>query len=60
MEETAAQTRTGLNGIHREKANGSIAAGFRHRMTRDRDPLLHTQVLVANSLRSDPKGGNGR
>jgi len=53
MEDTAAWTRTGHNGIHREKANGFIAAGFRHRMSRDRDPLLHTHVLVANSVRTD-------
>ena len=53
MEETAAWTRTGHNGIHREKANGFIAAGFRHRMSRDRDPLLHTHVLLANSVRTD-------
>lgn len=53
MEETAAWTRTGHNGIHREKAKGFVAAGFRHRMSRDRDPLLHTHVLVANSVRTD-------
>ncbi|CAN5683958.1 MobF family relaxase [soil metagenome] len=53
MEETAAWTRTGHNGIHREKANGFVAAGFRHRMSRDRDPLLHTHVLFANSVRTD-------
>ncbi len=56
MEVTAAWTRTGRNGIHREKANGFVAAGFRHRMSRDRDPLLHTHVLVANSVRT----GDGR
>ncbi|CAN5576016.1 MobF family relaxase [soil metagenome] len=53
LEETAAWTRTGHNGIHREKANGFVAAGFRHRMSRDRDPLLHTHVLVANSVCTD-------
>ncbi|CAN5398901.1 MobF family relaxase [soil metagenome] len=56
MEETAAWTRTGHNGIHREKADGFVAAGFRHRLSRDRDPLLHTHVLVANSVRN----GDGR
>ena len=53
MEDVAAWTRTGHNGIHRERANGFVAAGFRHRMSRDRDPLLHTHVLVANSVRTD-------
>lgn len=50
MEEVAAFTRTGRNGVHRVKADGFIAAGFRHRTSRDRDPLLHTHVLVANSV----------
>jgi len=52
MEEVAAFTRTGRNGIHRVQADGFIAAGFRHRTSRDRDPLLHTHVLVANSVRA--------
>ncbi len=29
-----------------------IAAGFRHRTSRDGDPHLHTHVLVANSVRT--------
>ena len=53
LEQVAAWTRTGRNGIHRQKANGFVAAGFRHRVSRDRDPLLHTHVLVANSVRTD-------
>ena len=52
LEEVAAYTRTGRNGIHRVKADGFVAAGFRHRTSRDRDPLLHTHVLVANSVRA--------
>jgi len=53
LEEVAAFTRTGRNGISRVKADGFIAAGFRHRTSRDRDPLLHTHVLVANSVRTE-------
>lgn len=52
LEEVAGFTRTGRNGINRVKADGFIAAGFRHRTSRDRDPLLHTHVLVANSVRT--------
>jgi conjugative relaxase-like TrwC/TraI family protein len=52
MEETAAWTRTGRNGLHRVQADGFVAAGFRHRTSRDRDPLVHTHVLVANSVRA--------
>ncbi|MCZ7629537.1 MAG: relaxase domain-containing protein [Microthrixaceae bacterium] len=51
MEEVAAFTRTGATN-----APGSggrfIAARFRHRTSGDRDPLLHTHVLVASSLRT--------
>ena len=50
LEDVAAFTRTGRNGIHRVEASGFIAAGFRHRTSRDGDPLLHTHVLVANSV----------
>ncbi len=56
MEETAAWTRTGRNGVNRVPGDGFVAAGFRHRTSRDRDPLLHTHVLVANSVRA----GDGR
>ena len=52
MEEVAAFTRTGHNGVQRTSTDGFIAAGFRHRTSRDRDPLLHTHVLVANSVRA--------
>lgn len=50
MESVAAFTRTGRNGVHRATSAGFVAAGFRHRTSRDRDPLLHTHVLVANSV----------
>lgn len=52
MEEVAAFTRTGRNGVERTPTAGFIAAGFRHRTSRDGDPLLHTHVLVANSVRA--------
>jgi conjugative relaxase-like TrwC/TraI family protein len=52
MEDVAAWTRTGRNGVERVRAGGFIAAAFQHRTSRDRDPLLHTHVLVANSVRS--------
>jgi len=52
MEEAAAFTRTGRNGVQRTPTDGFIAAGFRHRTSRDGDPLLHTHVLVANSVRA--------
>ena len=52
MEDVAAFTRTGRNGVERTPTGGFIAAGFPHRTSRDLDPLLHTHVLVANSVRA--------
>ncbi len=58
MEETAGWTRTGRNGVNRVPGDGFVAAAFQHRTSRDRDPLLHTHVLVANSVRAS--GGKWR
>ena len=52
VEEWAGFTRTGRGGATRVRADGLIAAGFRHRTSRDGDPHLHTHVLVANSVRT--------
>ena len=52
VEEWAGFTRTGRGGATRVRGDGLIAAGFRHRTSRDGDPHLHTHVLVANSVRT--------
>ncbi len=52
VDEQAGFTRTGRGGVHRVRGDGLIAAGFRHRTSRDGDPHLHTHVLVANSVRT--------
>ena len=52
VEEWAGFTRTGRGGRTRVRADGLVAAGFRHRTSRDGDPHLHTHVLVANSVRT--------
>ncbi len=52
VEKWAGFTRTGRGGAIRVRADGLIAAGFRHRTSRDGDPHLHTHVLVANSVRA--------
>lgn len=52
VEEWAGFTRIGRGGATRVRADGLIAAGFRHRTSRDGDPHLHTHVLVANSVRA--------
>ncbi len=52
MDEHAGFTRTGKGGLNRTLGQGLIAAGFRHRTSRDGDPHLHTHVLVTNSIRT--------
>jgi conjugative relaxase-like TrwC/TraI family protein len=49
LEQHAAWTRTGHNGIGQRRTDGFVAAAFRHRTSREHDPLVHTHVLVANS-----------
>ena len=48
--------RRGEAGKHVERAEGLIAAAYRHRMSRALDPQLHTHVVAANLAR----GGDGR
>jgi hypothetical protein len=53
LEQHAAWTRTGHNGIGQRRTDGFVAAAFRHRTSREQDPLLHTHVIVANSTKRD-------
>ncbi|HSK91327.1 MAG TPA: MobF family relaxase [Euzebyales bacterium] len=53
LEDHAGWTRRGAGGRHAVKGRGLVAAAFRHRASRDRDPLLHTHVLVANAVQAD-------
>jgi conjugative relaxase-like TrwC/TraI family protein len=48
IEDNAARSRTGKNGLHQVGVQGLVAAAFRHRTSRAGDPHLHTHVLVAN------------
>lgn len=56
LERAAGYTRRGAGGVERVKAEGFVAAGFRHRTSRAGDPLLHTHVLVANLARTVDDG----
>ena len=51
LERHAVWSRRGHNGVIQVRADGLIAAAFRHRTSRNGDPHLHTHVLVANSVR---------
>ena len=51
LEREACWVRRGHAGARHIRADGFIAAGFRHRTSRAGDPQLHTHVLVANAAR---------
>jgi conjugative relaxase-like TrwC/TraI family protein len=51
LEETAVMVRRGEGGTRSERAQGLIAAAYRHRMSRALDPQLHTHVVAANLAR---------
>jgi conjugative relaxase-like TrwC/TraI family protein len=49
LEREACAVRRGHNGLATTAGGGFLAAAFVHRTSRERDPLLHTHVIVANS-----------
>lgn len=50
LEQSAAFTRTGTNGVAQVDTEGLIAAAFTHRDSRAGDPDLHTHVAVSNKV----------
>lgn len=50
LEERAAFTRTGHDGIAQVDTTGLIAAAFTHRDSRAGDPDLHTHVAISNKV----------
>ena len=56
LERAAGFTRRGAGGAETVRADGFVAAAFRHRSSRADDPLLHTHVLVANLARTSDDG----
>jgi conjugative relaxase-like TrwC/TraI family protein len=56
LEQEAVTVRRGKGGMRVERAEGLIAAAYRHRMSRALDPQLHTHVVAANLAR----GSDGR
>jgi conjugative relaxase-like TrwC/TraI family protein len=51
LDTEACMVRRGRGGRLRFPGTGLIAAGFRHRTSREGDPQLHTHVVVANLTR---------
>ncbi|MBN9618244.1 MAG: relaxase domain-containing protein, partial [Actinobacteria bacterium] len=52
LEDNAAYTRTGRNGVAQVKVRGLIAAAFDHRDSRAGDPDLHTHLAVSNKVQT--------
>ncbi|MFX0581017.1 MobF family relaxase [Nocardia nepalensis] len=52
LEQHAAFTRLGRNGIRQVDVEGIVATQFTHRDSRAGDPDLHTHVLIANRVRT--------
>jgi conjugative relaxase-like TrwC/TraI family protein len=50
LQDSAAFTRTGANGVAQVDTEGSIAAAFTHRDSRAGDPDFHTHVAVSNKV----------
>ncbi len=50
LQDTAAFTRVGANGIAQVETEGLIAAVFTHRDSRAGDPDLHTHVAISNKV----------
>jgi len=48
LEEEAVFSRRGKGGVETIRTSGLVAAGYRHRMSREGDAHLHTHVVAAN------------
>jgi conjugative relaxase-like TrwC/TraI family protein len=58
LEREAISARRGKGGRERVEASGVVGGAYRHRMSRERDPQLHTHVVTANLSRGvDGKWG---
>ena len=54
--DTNVGTRRGHGGVQHVSGPGLLAVGFDHRTSRERDPLLHTHLVLANRV----QGPDGR
>jgi conjugative relaxase-like TrwC/TraI family protein len=50
LQDVAGVTRAGVNGVRTVDAEGWIVARFTHRMSRAKDPQLHTHTAVLNRV----------
>jgi conjugative relaxase-like TrwC/TraI family protein len=59
LEDHAALTRRGRNGVMVTDTEGLVIARFEHRTSRALDPQLHSHCLILNKVR-DPRDGSWR
>ena len=59
LEDHAALTRRGRNGVMVKDTEGLVVARFEHRTSRALDPQLHSHCLILNKVR-DPHDGSWR
>jgi len=52
LQDNAAYTRRGRNGVRQVDVHGLLAAAFTHRDSRAGDPNLHTHVAVSNKVQA--------
>jgi DNA primase catalytic core len=50
VQQHAAYSRAGVNGVRQVDTQGLIIAAFEHRMSREQDPNIHTHAIVANRV----------
>lgn len=50
VQDHAAYSRAGVNGVRQIDTQGLIIAAFEHRMSREQDPNIHTHAIVANRV----------
>ena len=50
VQDHAAYSRAGVNGVRQIDTHGLVIAAFEHRMSREADPNIHTHAIVANRV----------
>lgn len=53
VQDHAAYSRAGVNGVRQVDTRGLIIAAFEHRMSREQDPNIHTHAIVANRVQCE-------
>ncbi|HKS98189.1 MAG TPA: MobF family relaxase, partial [Rugosimonospora sp.] len=60
LQRHGAFTRTGTDGLRQVDSAGLAAMVFDHRMSREKDPQLHSHIVVSAKVKVAGHGGSGR